>query len=323
VTDIRLHYGPASMLLKPLPGESAVIRFADEVSLLAPILDINNVRGLMPVIANDASDDFGLVKAPSRHDAKRIIRFAKDAIERKVPNLVVQCQAGVGRSQAVIAALCKMLGRECGPILKNGTYNRKLYGLMLAELGIPNPQPLVSVVVRVKYDLRSLSAFTLSLEKQRYGNCEVICVTDGPRPDIDDWGINPEGRFKIIRTPVAKGRWGHPYRQLGIDAAQGEYLILANDDNYLCPGFIEQLLYPLEHEACDISCCKIAHAYSGWGITSYGSDLCGWMAKAELVKRHPWTGVDFDSDAHYLQELVKDFGSERVSRVDRVLVVKN
>ncbi len=322
--DIKLHYRSARQISEePLPGPSFVLRMADEESLLAPVRCVDNVMDSRDLLFNDADSDYGLVRSPSKNDAQLILDYFDIAEEMGCPNFVAQCQAGKGRSQAVIAALCRKLGRDNSTLLRHGTYNRKLYDLLLAEMGIANPQPLVSIVVRVKYGVEKLAAFKLSMNRQRYENWELIAVTDGPNQDAEDLRTflkSPESEFRIIQTPKPLGRWGHPYRQLGIDAARGEYIGLQNCDNYCSPGFVEQLVLAMQIEQADLAACQIVHSYSGWSVTHPGSDLCSWMARADLVKRHPWTGTDAEYEWRYLKELEAD---GKLAIVDRPLVVKN
>jgi len=82
-----------------LPGPSAVVCMADSTSLLAQIKDAANVRARLDLIFNDSRDDFGLVRAPSAGDARRILEFVQ-AHEATVPHIVFQCQVGIGRSLA-------------------------------------------------------------------------------------------------------------------------------------------------------------------------------------------------------------------------------
>jgi hypothetical protein len=313
---------------KPLPSPCCLLRMADSPEQIVKFVgELGSTVYTCDLIFNDASSDYGLVRSPTIEDAKRIISFAHD---RKlghelsqVPNFVAQCQAGIGRSQAVVAALAKIEGKDNTPILRNGTYNRKLYRLILEAAGVTiESEPLVSMVVRLKYAPETtFDTFMNSMLKQRYQNWEVVAVTDGPCEwewfDIwtEDGGWD---KFRLVRTPKPLGRWGHPYRQLGIDAARGDFIGLSNDDNYYTPGYLEQMVLALQTEKADIVMCPVVHSYSGWSVTPAGSDLGCWLARAEVVKAHPWTGVDFDSDQKYLAEISK---GRKVVTVNRPLFV--
>ncbi|MGD0462932.1 MAG: hypothetical protein ABSB74_10635 [Tepidisphaeraceae bacterium] len=195
---------------EPLPSPCAIIRMADSTEQLAQIKDWNVVVDHLDLVFNDASEAFQIVLPPSAEHGERIFRFATKQIENEVPNLVLQCQVGIGRSHAALAALMKILGHDPKPVLANGTYNRRLYRLILAAAGLkPDPEPLVSMNIRVKYDPERLHLFLLSMRRQRYENWEVIAVTDGPNPAAVELVKSiGDKRVTVIETAKSLGRWG-------------------------------------------------------------------------------------------------------------------
>jgi hypothetical protein len=303
-----------------LPGPSAVIRMADSVELLATIKDSQNVVAQLDLIFHDTNESFHEVRPPTQQDACQILDFVH--AHAHVPNLVIQCQAGVGRSRAVLAALLKMYGDDPKSILHEGTYNRSLYRMLLAVAGIASdPEPLVSMNVRVKYAPDRLKLFLLAMQRQRYENWEVVAVTDGPN-DLAARLVAEmqDPRIRLIQTERRLGCWGHPYRQLGLDACRGEFIGLSNDDNYYVPGYLEQMLHALED--ADIAMCQILHSYVGWEPTFPGEDLGSWIARTPLVRQVPWPGNYFEADRQYIKSLT-ELPQVRVAKVNRNLFVHN
>jgi hypothetical protein len=292
---------------------------ADAEGLRANVADAGAIEAYEFLCFSDSSLDHGLVRKPTREDARRILNFYHQAkAMEKVAYFVAQCEAGVGRSQAVVAALHRVEGRDNRDILRAGTYNRALYRLLLEEAGIePEPEPLVSIVIRLKYTLNHLQSFLNCMDRQRYSRWEVVAVTDGPLL----YASPCHPKVRLISTSEAKGRWGHPYRQVGIDAAEGEWIGLSNDDNYYVPGYIEQMTFAgMEHEA-DLVFCQLLHSHAGWRLVRPGVDLGGFLARRELVRRVEWRGDKFDSDRRYIESL------QRLSRntvvVERPLFIHN
>lgn len=318
---MRLHaWSLEGIESQTLPGPSAVIRIADSREQLARIKDADNVVARLDLVFNDATAEFAGVRPPNAQDARSILEFA--GAHAHLPHLVVQCQVGVGRSQAVVAALLKIEGGDPKQILAKGTYNRRLYRELLAAAGVPREtEPLVSIAVRIKYAPDRLKLFILAMQRQRYDNWELVAVTDGPNEGavslVEETG---DARIRLIETGERLGRWGHPYRQIGLDACRGEFIGMSNDDNYYVPGYIEQMLHALD--GADIAMCQMLHSYSAWGVTAAGGDLGGWIARASLVRQVPWTGQDFASDRAYLQSLLK-LAAGRVAVVKRPLFVHN
>lgn len=300
---------------KPLPGRSAVIRVADDEGLLAEPYDRQNVAaGLDCVFHDDAS--------PTEADAKRIAAFLREAeASPSVECIVAQCQAGVGRSVAIAAAYSEAHGKRWEQM---AVYNRTLYRLILAEFGrIPPPEPLVSLAVRVKYDAETLMGFLISLRKQRYDNWQAVLFTDGPRPDVRQLvEAMPDANIVLMETGERKGRWGHPYRQQALELCEGQWIGTNNDDNYLTPGYIEQMELVGRRSGAQLVLCCGVHRYSAWGITKPGQDLGCWLAKKELIRQVKWEDTDFLADQTYLDKLI-DAAGGKVAEIPRTLVVKN
>lgn len=250
----------------------------------------------------------GLV-VPSYEQVIQIAAFIQQC-HKAHGNVMALCEAGVGRSAAVAAGASQMLGIEYATvrdsILRRGAYNRRIYHLLLTAAELPTPpEPKVSIVVRVKYPLDALMGFIFSMQRQRYDNWELVVVTDGPNAEALEL-IRQLGDARIVpvETPERRGRWGHPWRQLGIDKATGDIIGLQNDDNYLTPGFIEQSVLAMQAERADMVMINHLHNYYGYRPLESRvgeSDLGAWMAKAELVKATPWTGDDFLSDNDYIK----------------------
>jgi hypothetical protein len=294
---------------------------ADSREQLAVILDQTNVAARLDLIFNDATDEFLGVRPPGAEDARKILAFVE--ANREMPHLVIQCQVGVGRSLAVLAAVAKFGGNDNRPILANGTHNRRLYRELLTAAGVARePEPLVSIAVRVKYAPDRLRLFVLSMQRQRYDNWELVAVTDGPNEAAARLAAETnDPRIRVIQTEKRLGRWGHPYRQRGLDACRGDFIGMSNEDNYYVPGYIEQMLNALG-SAADVALCQALHSYSGWSVVPPGTDLGAWIARASLVRQVPWTGEDFTSDQDYLKSLMM-LAPGRVVTVARPLFVHN
>jgi hypothetical protein len=310
--------------MRPLPGPSAIICMADSSSQLAHIQGTGNVVARLDLIFNDAADAFQIVAPPTIEQARQIFEFARTHIDNNVPFLLLQCEVGVGRSRAATAALVKIFGGDPKPTLSHGTHNRRLYRLILAAAGLaPDPDPLVSIAVRVKYSPERLLMFLLAMRRQRYENWEMIAVTDGPNADaVKVVESLADPRIRIIETAKPLGRWGHPYRQVGIDACRGEFIGLQNDDNYLVPGYLEQMIGAMTMENADLALCRFLHSYCGWDDIDNPRDLGAWMARATIVRKTPWSGAELLSDQDYLKAL-KAAAGDRIVEVKRVLFVHN
>jgi len=310
---VNLHAWPAARIAaNRLPGQSLVIQFADDEGLLPTIYDKENCLASIQLISADDAESF------TAEDAKRIMLAVRKNVSS---HIVVQCMAGVSRSVAVCMALAKIFDWkfEWRP-----TYNHRVYKMLLAAAGYSPPdEPLVSIAVRVKYDVSNLMAFFLSLQRQRYSNWEAVFFTDGQRLDVRELVASfPGEKVTLMENSEHRGRWGHYYRQAALQQCKGEWIGTNNDDNYLTPGYIEQMVYVGQKHGSDVVTCQMLHRYSAWQVVPAGTDLCAWLARGELVHRVPWEGTGFTADQEYLQALVRASGKQ-ITQINAPLVVKN
>lgn len=302
-----------------LPGRCAIIRMADEAELLPAVKDQDSVVSYLDCVFDDLPSG---ERAPTSAHAKRIAAFLREAdADSRVEHIVAQCQAGIGRSVAVAAAYLESHGQRREEM---AAYNRTLYRLLLAEFGKrPAREPLVSLAVRVKYDAETLMGFLISLRKQRHENWQAVLFTDGDRPDVKALvDTMPSANITLMLNTERKGRWGHPYRQAALEQCEGEWIGTNNDDNYLTPGYLEQMVRAGERSGAPLVVCAAVHRYAAWGCCKTGQDLACWIARKELVKQVQWTDTDFLADERYLSKLMEAADGKH-AEVLRPLVVKN
>jgi predicted protein tyrosine phosphatase len=316
---------------KRLPLRSAVISFVDTTDQRVEFLDRDHIAARLDIVAHDARDGYGTVSPPTRKQAEDIVDFVR--LNSRSNYLVMQCEKGIGRSRAAaIATLwCRGHRAEAENIMQFGTHNRLLCRLICEVAGRPlPPEPLVSLTARVKYSPDRSMGLILSLQRQRYENWELIIVTDGPDSgarDLVAWfNAKGESRLRLIETPEPRGRWGHPYRQVGIDACGGEYIGLTNDDNYYVPGFLEQMIHAIQ--GYDMVLCDTLHSYIGWqhhhtSPRMGGADLGCFIARASIVRQVRWPGDDQYADGRFIQLLADLVGVPKIAHIPRALFIHN
>lgn len=167
----------------------------------------------------------------------------------------------------------------------------------------------VSMCIRVKYPVDRLHAMIFSLQRQTHADWEGIVTTDGPNPEakklVESMG---DARLKLLETSEAKGFWGHPHRNLSIQACTGDIIGLTNDDNYYVPGYMECMLEGMTGNKLDMVLCHMVHSHHRWQLVEThvvigGCDLGNWLVKAEIAKSTPWPGNDFFDDGRYVQTM--------------------
>lgn len=96
-----------------------------------------------------------------------------------------------------------------------------------------NTEPLVSVIVPVYNSEEYLPYCIKSILNQSFKNLEIILIDDGSKdisPQICDSFAEKDSRIKVIHQEnggIAKAQ------NAGLDAAQGEYIAFADNDDIL------------------------------------------------------------------------------------------
>ncbi|HZZ77412.1 MAG TPA: glycosyltransferase [Gemmataceae bacterium] len=309
--------------------DAALITFRDPFLAPAPAPQMPR----LDLVMNDISDPSPGLTHPQRDHAARIYPWVA-ALPPDRP-LIVQCEFGVGRSLACAAALNRAQGDEATAKrqLRHGTHNRRLYRLLCEEFGLTvEPEPLVAIACRVKYPVGRADAFLYSLNRQRYDTWKCVFVTDGINDAAwEEFSFETVGerKWEWIETPERRGLWGHPYRQLGIDrclAIGAAYIGLNNDDNYLTPGYLEQMVNAAQDEGADLVMCQMLHSYSAWGVVGSVpvagcADVGNWIASADLIRQVKFDEFDALADGRFVERLAAK--AKKVASVERPLLIKN
>ena len=118
--------------------------------------------------------------------------------------------------------------------------------------------PLVSVIVATYNMARTLAESLDSVRMQSFDDWEIIVVDDGSTDStlqVTEQFIRLEPRCRIIAQDHAGVAAA---RNIGIEAAQGEWLLFLNGDDTIAPAHLEQLL------GVAISRPHLGAVHSGW-----------------------------------------------------------
>lgn len=172
-------------------------------------------------------------------------------------------------------------------------------------------RPKVSVAVATFEQRAELACLLYSFVAQTYPHWEAVVVHDGPGPaarEVVERIADP--RVRLIETPERRGGFGHPWRELGIDACTGDYIGLTNGDNYYAPVYFEWMLHLLTTRGADVAYCDWVHSHTQWSVMRAGPgkwmiDLGCWIARAGLVKATPWRDFAFEGDGTFFEDLLR------------------
>mgnify|MGYP001045965078 FL=1 len=119
-------------------------------------------------------------------------------------------------------------------------------------LDIPGATPLVSAIITTRNRLPLLKRAIESVFAQTYANIELIVVDDASTDGTKEYCKNQNLHY--ISIPPHESRGGNYARNLGIKAANGEYVAFLDDDDYwLHEKTSKQLALIQEHD------CEMVH----------------------------------------------------------------
>lgn len=146
----------------------------------------------------------------------------------------------------------------------------------------------ISVIVPVYNTARYLTRCISSITAQDYSDLEIILVDDGSTDeslDICRCFAQSDSRIKVIHK---ENGGSTSARKTGLKAAQKEYVIFADSDDWIEPDFYKRLV-----EAAEESCADVViggHINDGWNC---GPDV--WkIASASCFKRGYYGKNDLD-----------------------------
>ncbi|WP_431770785.1 glycosyltransferase family 2 protein [Streptococcus gallolyticus] len=123
-------------------------------------------------------------------------------------------------------------------------------------------QNLVSIILPVYNVENYIEKCLKSIRRQTYSNIEVIIVNDGSTDNSIKYCekiCEIDSRFFILN----KENGGlSDARNVGIEAAHGEYLIFIDSDDFVSESLVHHLVSCLEDTNSDIAICDPVHYYS-------------------------------------------------------------
>lgn len=114
-----------------------------------------------------------------------------------------------------------------------------------------------SVIIPVWNGRKYLPDCLEALFAQRYPDLEVIAVDNASSDDSADWIAERYPQVRLIRNPVNRGFAGGC--NSGLQVAQGDILVLLNQDTRVLPGWLQAIVDALRRPEVGIVGCKILY----------------------------------------------------------------
>jgi len=199
-----------------------------------------------------------------------------------------------------------------------------------------------------------------SLICQTHKNWVLVLIHDGKASENlkNIIGHYADSRIIFLESETRKGNWGHFYRQFGIDnidnfTPDAEYVVITNADNYHVPIYLEKMMGAFNSQDIVATyCSSMVHSYLSnqqvshldvgqtsstelkWEQYTFGTiqcklelgyiDCAGIMVKKECAQKVGWNDiVTHSSDWTYISDIIKEYGENRINKVNGCLLVHN
>lgn len=163
--------------------------------------------------------------------------------------------------------------------------------------------PLISIVIPVYKTEKFLNKCVESVVNQTYKNLEIILVDDGSTdncPKMCDFWAEKDGRIKVIHK---ENGGAFSAKNVGIDAAVGDYIGFVDSDDYIELDMYEILLSIAQKYNADITMCKYQINDEDIGV-----DSCFEISKDEVMKNVLIGGYEYGilCNKLYRRDVVKN-----------------
>jgi glycosyltransferase involved in cell wall biosynthesis len=217
--------------------------------------------------------------------------------------------------------------------------------LSAAALHAPDDPPAKELtVICVAYKrYRNLPVLIHSFLAQTLQNFKLIVIHDGPDDEmaalLAPYRVQYPDVFDYCFTPERHNDYGHTLRDIGIQIADTEYLLITNDDNYYVPKFLEYMFMPIHQQpdaSPDIVFCDMVHSHHNPGVRRqlpYNHfetrpernfiDMGCFIARTALARQVGFRDKGFAGDATYFEDLVVAAQQPRITKIPMALFVHN
>ena len=194
-----------------------------------------------------------------------------------------------------------------------------------------NPKFSIIIVAYKRYN--ELKCLLYSLLSQSFQDFEIIIIHDG----FDKYhkllfnNFENDNRIKYIQTNIRYNDWGMSLRNIGLDIANGDWIINTNDDNYYTPNWLKEInnnihdsINFIYYDAVLSHNNLLNHNKKDYGllipqIKHSHIDMGQFVVKSDIIKKYK-----FESIAPADGVLIEEMKHELIpAYIDKVLFVHN
>jgi len=203
----------------------------------------------------------------------------------------------------------------------------------------PSDLPRLSIVCVSYKRYKEIHVLINSILSQTCGAWELIVIHDGPDENmrhLAETYVRSDARIRYFETKDRFNDFGHSLRDWGMTLANGDYLLITNDDNYYAPTFVEYMLRAACQDELDFVLCDMVHNHRFPGRyrslpyevfvsvpRKHFIDIGNFIVKSSIAQKTGFKGRDFDADGDFVDAIIRQNPRLRLGKVHKILYVHN
>jgi glycosyltransferase involved in cell wall biosynthesis len=173
-----------------------------------------------------------------------------------------------------------------------------------------------------------------SIVGQTNPNWKIHIVADGPTDEVKEKLSSIAGYYENesrIRWTILDKRyndWGHTPRNIGLEQATEEWVVMTGEDNYYCPEFVNEMLQVSKEQ--HFVYCNMVHNWVNKeyvGISTALSlgriDIGCFMVRTNMGNKIKLNIKEEWADWYYVEEFIKKYPNAKVIKLNKILYVHN
>lgn len=147
--------------------------------------------------------------------------------------------------------------------------------------------PLISIIVPVYNVEKYLPDCLDSIINQSYTNIEILCINDGSEDKSNSILAEYAKRDNRIRVFAQENAGLSATRNVGVDNANGKYVLFVDSDDMLAASAVEHIVSEMEYDNLDLLCFDVdlLNENSSWSIEEFE------RYRRQFLKKNDYKGV--------------------------------